>query len=198
MNSFRITGPNFILSTPNGVAPSAGFRIGLNCVTIDFKNTPVLLETGIGTMQWNHPSIRIDNLLFDRKAGFNGEINVSDFSGLEFRGRVDMHGFKLSGVVMEGDCVVKRVNGDFINGVFDTVTNDLWIEPLKHEPIMRQTPKGMESDVNFSTNVWGKVFGYLRCDPPDFIRAEEEKIKVEEAQREKKESFESRFGFGLS
>jgi Oxysterol-binding protein len=32
INSFSITGPHFILSTPEGVSPSNGFSIGYNCI----------------------------------------------------------------------------------------------------------------------------------------------------------------------
>lgn len=55
-----------------------------------------------------------------------------------------------------------------------------------------------------STNVWGKVYKYMRMTPPDFTNADLEKTKVEEEQRreakemkEKGIKFQSRFGFTI-
>jgi hypothetical protein len=55
-------------------------------VEIEFKNTPVLLQTPVGDIKWNHPTIKVSNLFYDRKAGFKGPIEVTDYSGFVFSG----------------------------------------------------------------------------------------------------------------
>jgi hypothetical protein len=200
-NSFMIDGPSFILSTPQGVSTGTAFSIGLNSVTVTLDDTPVVLQTSLGDIKWNHLTIKVDNLFTSRKAGYNGPVEIHDFSGIIFRGNLNLNDYKLTGQIIDtkmNNEVIKNVAGDLMNGIYDTKSNEKWIEYLPYEAILLKTDKIILEDPLYSQNVWGKVFKQMKSVSPNYSQADVEKVKVEAEQRLKDSSlFESRFGFNM-
>jgi hypothetical protein len=90
---------------------------------------------------------------------------------------------------------VKTVDGDLINGVRDVDSKEMWIKPLTYDEIDLKTSPEVEKDPYYSMNVWGSVFKHMQ--EGNYILADQEKVKVEEAQRTRTDVYESRFGFAV-
>jgi hypothetical protein len=203
INSERLTGPNFIYETPNGIQGSKNFKISFNRIDVAMNHVITTLRTKSGkSLEFSLPGFKVDNLFFGtRSTGQNGNFWVRDnTSGYEFEGRITKP-FQITGDLYDDEeDLVGSIKGDMRKGVYMVGTGALWIEPLKFKNLSgKVVPQEVLDDPLYSENVWKEVYKYMRCDPVDFDNANREKGIVENKQRviakNRKTSFNSRFGF---
>ena len=90
VSSYRLKGPTFELTSPNGMEPSKGFKPGFNHVELTFKHVTLRFETATkGVTEWGAPGFRLDNLFgSSRSLGFHGDFWMTDGSGTKFVGKI--------------------------------------------------------------------------------------------------------------
>lgn len=116
--SYRVTGPSFILYTPNGF--ESVFKAALNHIDMSFPDGIVVMETvSQGTFKWIVPSFRLDPIFSShRTAGIHGDFWIEDPSGIKAVFKVSK-GLVFKGQLVNVDgSVMDELEGDMTQGIF--------------------------------------------------------------------------------
>ena len=159
---------------------------------VQFPGQKIRLETKSGIqLEWDNIGYRVNNFVSSsRKVSYFGPLIIKDLqSGTRFKGNV-WQDMSITGEILDSNSdVVHTVTGSTSQGLLLDETTK-WTDPVRFEKLELEIDNQDSQNILFSPNVWAKVFGHLRKDPPDYELADAEKRKVEELQRLKAKDLE--------